>query len=77
VPERLPRCRRNTHKATVSTGGNWPRDFKLDVSGRFIVLGNDRSGDVKVFALDAATGLPAATGVQVALNQVSSIVFVP
>jgi 6-phosphogluconolactonase len=64
-------------KATVSTGGNWPRDFKLDLSGRFIVLGNNRSGDVKVFALDAATGLPAATGVEVALNQVSSIVFVP
>jgi 6-phosphogluconolactonase len=64
-------------KATVSTGGNWPRDFKLDPSGRFIVLGNNRSGDVLVFALDAATGLPVATGVHVPLNQVSSIVFAP
>jgi 6-phosphogluconolactonase len=64
-------------KATVSTGGNWPRDFKLDPSGRFMLVGNNRSGDVKVFGLDAATGLPVATGVQVPLNQVSSIVFVP
>jgi 6-phosphogluconolactonase len=64
-------------KSTVSTGGNWPRDFKLDPSGRFIVLGNNRSGDVQVFALDAATGLPVATGTHVALNQVASILFVP
>jgi 6-phosphogluconolactonase len=64
-------------KATVSSGGNWPRDFKLDPTGNFIVLGNNRSGDVKVFALDHETGLPSATGVQVALNQVSNVVFVP
>jgi 6-phosphogluconolactonase len=64
-------------KATVPTGGNWPRDFKLDPSGRFLVVGNNRSGDVTVFALDVATGLPSATSFKVALNQVSSIVFVP
>ncbi len=64
-------------KATVSTGGNWPRDFKLDPSGRFLVVGNKRSGDVKVFALDAATGVPSATGAQAELNQVANIVFVP
>lgn len=64
-------------KATVSSGGNWPRDFKLDPSGSFIVLGNNRSGDVKTFALDHDTGLPSDTGVQVALNQVTNVVFVP
>jgi len=64
-------------KATVPTGGNWPRDFKLDPSGRFLVVGNNRSGDVTVFALDVATGLPSATSFKVALNQVSNIVFVP
>lgn len=63
-------------KATVSTGGNWPRDFKLDPSGNFIVLGNNRSGDVKVFALDHATGLPSDTGTKVPLNQVSNVAFV-
>jgi 6-phosphogluconolactonase len=66
-----------TLKATVSTGGNWPRDFKLDPSGHFIVLGNNRSGDVRVFALDRDTGLPSDTGVHVALNQVSNLVFAP
>jgi 6-phosphogluconolactonase len=66
-----------TLKATVSSGGNWPRDFKLDPSGNFIVLGNNRSGDVKVFALDHETGLPSDTGAKVALNQVSNLVFLP
>jgi 6-phosphogluconolactonase len=66
-----------TLKATVSSGGNWPRDFKLDPSGNFIVLGNNRSGDVKVFALDRETGLPSDTGAKVALNQVSNLVFLP
>jgi 6-phosphogluconolactonase len=64
-------------KATVSCGGNWPRDFKLDPSGSFIVLGNNRSGEVKTFALHHDTGLPSDTGVQVALNQVANVVFVP
>jgi len=64
-------------EATVPCGGNWPRDFKLDPSGRFLVLGNNRSGTVKVFALSQETGLPSDTGAQVALNQVSNIAFVP
>lgn len=63
-------------KATVSTGGHWPRDFKFDPSGKFIVLGNTLSGDVKVFALDPDTGLPSATGGQIALNQVTNMAFV-
>lgn len=66
-----------TLKTTVPSGGDWPRDFKLDPSGRFVVLGNNRSGDVKVFALDRDTGLPSDAGTRVALNQVANVVFVP
>jgi 6-phosphogluconolactonase len=64
-------------KATVPTGGNWPRDLKLDPTGRFLVLGNNRSGDVQVFALDPATGVPSVSSAPVALNQVSNILFAP
>ena len=63
-------------KATVSTGGHWPRDFKFDPSGKFIVLGNKLPGDVKVFALDPATGLPSDTGVEIALDHITNVAFV-
>ena len=39
-------------------GGNWPRKFVLDPSGRFLLVGNQRSDSVAVFRLDKKNGLP-------------------
>ncbi|MCU0407958.1 MAG: lactonase family protein [Bacteroidales bacterium] len=39
-------------------GGNWPRNFTLDPSGSFILVGNQKSDSISVFRIDKKTGLP-------------------
>lgn len=41
---------------TVPTGGNWPRNFSLDPTGRWLVVANQRSGTITVLARDPTTG---------------------
>jgi 6-phosphogluconolactonase len=41
---------------TVSTEGDWPRNFALDPSGRWLLVANQRSDSVVVFARDPARG---------------------
>jgi 6-phosphogluconolactonase len=40
----------------VSTEGDWPRNFSLDQSGRWLLVANQRSGTVVVFERDQANG---------------------
>lgn len=40
----------------VSTEGDWPRDFALDPSEKFIVVANQESGNVVLFARDMESG---------------------
>ena len=51
----------------VSTEGNWPRNFALDASGRWLVVANERSDVVVVLARDAATGRLTSTGQRLAV----------
>ncbi|MFF1357519.1 lactonase family protein [Streptomyces sp. NPDC058297] len=53
---------RPTLRATVSCGGDWPRDLALHPSGGFLYAANERSGDVTWFAVDRETGLPRRSG---------------
>jgi 6-phosphogluconolactonase (cycloisomerase 2 family) len=46
--------------AEVSCEGHWPRH--LAVIAEHLYVANQKSASVAVFALDAATGLPRATG---------------
>lgn len=39
-------------------GGNWPRNFTLDPSGKFLLVGNQKSDSIAVFRLDEKTGIP-------------------
>jgi 6-phosphogluconolactonase len=39
-------------------GGDWPRNFVIDPSGRFLLVGNQRSDQISVFRIDKKTGLP-------------------
>ena len=32
----------------TSCGGNWPRNFVIDPSGEFLLVGNERSGDISI-----------------------------
>ncbi|OFY63415.1 MAG: hypothetical protein A2V64_05885 [Bacteroidetes bacterium RBG_13_43_22] len=41
-----------------SCGGNWPRNFVIDPSGRFLIVGNQRSDQISVFRIDNRTGMP-------------------
>jgi len=43
----------------VSCGGDWPRNFTIDPSGKFIIIGNQKSNYISVFRIDRKTGFPA------------------
>ena len=40
----------------ISTGGDWPRNFTLDPAERWLLVANQKSGSVVVFARDGQTG---------------------
>ena len=42
----------------TSCGGDWPRNFVLDPSGKYILVGNQKSGNISVFKIDKTTGQP-------------------
>ncbi len=42
----------------TSCGGNWPRNFVIDPSGRHLLVGNQKSDSLAVFRLNKTTGLP-------------------
>jgi len=42
----------------TSCGGDWPRNFVLDPSGKYILVGNQNSGNISMFRIDEETGLP-------------------
>jgi len=43
----------------TSCGGNWPRNFVIDPTGRFLIAGNQKSNYISVFRIDKKTGLPS------------------
>lgn len=45
----------------VDCGGNWPRNFVIDPSGKFILVGNQKSDNIAVFRIDPISGLPSKT----------------
>ena len=63
--------------ARVSTGGDWPRNFKLSPSGKFLLVANQRSEDVGVFRVDLETGRIEPTGATVSIPSPMCVRFVP
>ncbi len=43
----------------ASCGGDWPRNFTFDPSGKFLIVGNQKSNYISVFKIDRKTGFPA------------------
>jgi 6-phosphogluconolactonase len=43
----------------TSCGGNWPRNFVIDPSGKFLLVGNQKSNYISVLRIDKKTGLPS------------------
>jgi 6-phosphogluconolactonase len=48
-----------TFAGRTSCGGNWPRNFVIDPSGKFLIVGNQKSNYISVFRIDKKTGLPS------------------
>jgi 6-phosphogluconolactonase len=44
----------------VSCGGDWPRNFIIDPSGEYLLVGNQNSGNISMFRIDKSTGLPTS-----------------
>jgi 6-phosphogluconolactonase len=51
-----------TYKARTATGGQTPRHFQIDPTGRFLFVGNQTSGSVVAMKLDPTTGVPSPVG---------------
>ena len=60
---------------TISTGGDWPRNFSLDPTERWLLVANQRSGDIVVFARDRETGSLTATGQRLAIPSPACLRF--
>jgi 6-phosphogluconolactonase len=52
---------------TVSTEGDWPRNFSLDPSGRWLLVANQRSDSVVVFGRDPESGRLTPTRQRIAI----------
>lgn len=59
----------------ISCGGDWPRNFTFDPSGKFLFVGNQRSGNISVFRLDDKTGIPIETSNSVEISSPSCLKF--
>jgi 6-phosphogluconolactonase len=43
----------------TSCGGDWPRNFTIDPTGKFLLVGNQKSNYISVFRINKKTGLPS------------------
>ena len=51
-----------TNKQYISVNGKHPRNFAIDPTGRFLLVANQDSDNIVIFAIDPSTGLLKATG---------------
>jgi 6-phosphogluconolactonase len=58
-------------------GGDWPRNFIIDPSGKFLLVGNQRSDQISVFRINTKTGIPGGPVNNVKMKGVACLKFVP
>jgi 6-phosphogluconolactonase len=46
----------------TTCGGDIPRNFVIEPSGRYLLVGNQKSSNISVFAIDRETGIPQEPG---------------
>jgi len=59
----------------TSCGGDWPRNFVIDPSGKFMVVGNQKSDTISVFRIDRKSGLPSRPVVSAAVKMPACLKF--
>lgn len=55
---------------------NWPRDFNVDPSGRFMLVAGERSDEIRLYTIDPEAGLLTATRSIVKLTAPAAVLFV-
>jgi 6-phosphogluconolactonase len=60
----------------MSSGGDRPWGFAIDSSGKWLLVANQRSGNVSVYGVDPVSGKIASTGESVAIPTPVSVAFV-
>ena len=63
--------------AQVSTLGKGPRNFVIDPSGKFLLVGHHQSNNVVIFGLDKKTGIPKDTGKRIEVGEPVCLIFTP
>lgn len=59
----------------TSCGGDWPRNFVIDPSGKYIIAGNQKSGNISLFKIDEKSGIPVDTGKDYKLSAPACLKF--
>ncbi len=54
-------------QTSVSTRGDWPRNFTLSPDGKFLLVANQNSGNIVVFRIPPESGIPEFTGKELEL----------
>jgi 6-phosphogluconolactonase len=62
-----PNSNELTLKGTVSVEGDWPRNFVIAPNGKFMLVANQRSGNITIFKINTETGRPEFTGKEIKL----------
>jgi 6-phosphogluconolactonase len=62
-----PLTKRLEFLTTVSTRGEWPRNFTLTDDGKFLLVANQHSGNIVVFSINTETGIPEFSGKELKL----------
>lgn len=60
-----------------NTGGNWPRDFTIDLTGNVLLVANERSNNIVTYKIDKATGKLTPTGHKVEVQKPVCLKVVP
>ncbi len=60
----------------VSVEGNWPRNFALSPDGNYLLVANQKSGNITVFKINKETGMPVFTGNEIKIPAPVCIEFI-
>jgi 6-phosphogluconolactonase len=64
-----------TLNGRISCGGDWPRNFVIDPTGKYLLVANQKSGDIILFKIDQKTGMPVETSKSYKLDAVVCLKF--
>ncbi len=56
---------RITFVGSQSTNGNFPRNFTIHPSGRWLIAANQKSDNITLFKINPVTGMPESTGKEI------------